>query len=594
MDVRGRQREQARRRQFEHAVCDTGPQRCDGGWLIGSGGDDFRGVRPLRQDAEQGRRLGLRAELGVIRRDDGGGGGALHILGARVFAEKEACGEYASDPRIAAGLSWLAKNYSVKTHPGGNQAYYYYYLYALERAGVFTGEKYIGGHDWYAEGAHVLVDAQNADGSWSSGRDVLPNTCFALLFLAKGNAPVLVNKLDYGGGWNVDVYDAANVTRYISTRFGQRVGWQRVTLDDSLETLLSAPILYVTGHDFPRMDAAGTAKMRAFFEAGGFMFIDNCCSKKETDTGVRGFAAAVFPDSPLAALDRSHPIYRAFSNVTASEHVFEGVHAGCRDTLIYAAGDISCAWNRNDMERDKETFEFGANLAAYVTGKERLAPKLAQYKVLPSRRAATAPPGAFAFAQIVYATGSWNPHPAAGGKLLDYLHAKAGLTVASQGVTLPLTDRNLANYPFIYLTGCKRFQLTAEEKSALREYVNRGGFLFSDAACGRAEFDESFRALMAEVFGESPLAPIPADNPVYRIGFDTSRVTYTAAVRELNPNLTALTLYGITVNGRIAVVYSPYDIGCALEQLPAYGTRGLVSEDAFKVAANVVLFALSH
>ena len=99
---------------------------------------------------------------------------------------------------------------------------------------------------------------------------------------------------------------------------------------------------------------------------------------------------------------------------------------------------------------------------------------------------------------------------------------------------------------------------------------------------------------MREVLPDSPLEGMPPDSPLYGIAFDTRKVTYTAAVREANPDMNTLTLYGAKIDGRTAVVYSPYDIGCALEGFPAYGSRGLVSEDAFRAAANIVLYALTY
>jgi len=522
------------------------------------------------------------------------GVGALYILGARLYVESEVCGQYRQDPRIAAGFAWLGRNFSVTYNPRNRESWVYYYLYALERVGVFTGERYVGGHDWYMEGSRFAIDSQNTDGSWTGGRDVLANTCFALLFLAKGNVPLLVNKLSAPGVANVDVHDADNLARFVSARLGQRVSWQTVTMDDSLETLLAAPVLYVTGHEFPKFSAADVAKLRAFFENGGFILADACCGSKDFDKGLRAFAAAAFPDVPLVPLDRSHPVYRSLFNLSAGRYNLEGVEAGCRLALAYSPVDLSCAWEKNDVKAQDEALRLGANIAAYITGKEPLAPRLEQYRVISPRKVTAPAPGAFTLAQVVYGTGRWNPHPAAGPKLIDFLNAKAGLTVSSQQVNITLTDKNLPNYPFIYLTGCQRFTLSAEEKKSLKDYLEHGGFLFSDAACGKVEFDESFKALMRELFPSAPLEPIPPDSPVYHIAFDTTRVNYTAAVRELNPNLTTFTLYGVKIGGRVAVVYSPYDIGCALEQFPAYGSRGLMSDDAFKAAANIVLYALSY
>ena len=48
-------------------------------------------------------------------------------------------------------------------------------------------------------------------------------------------------------------------------------------------------------------------------------------------------------------------------------------------------------------------------------------------------------------------------------------------------------------------------------EAAPAKYIDEGGFLFAEACCGRAEFDEGFRKLMAELFPDSPLKPLGTD-----------------------------------------------------------------------------------
>ena len=95
-------------------------------------------------------------------------------------------------------------------NPGakGGLAEPYYYLYAVERVGVLTGLKYIGSHDWYREGAAFLVKDQRPDGSWGRRLYGLSDTCFAVLFLAKGPAPILLSKLRWEGKGLIHRLDA--------------------------------------------------------------------------------------------------------------------------------------------------------------------------------------------------------------------------------------------------------------------------------------------------------------------------------------------------------------------------------------------------
>ena len=101
--------------------------------------------------------------------------------------------DWRKDVEVKLGLTWLARNFSVSGNPGpyehGNfqentKAQQYYFLYALERAGILYGTEKLGGHDWYREGSKELLDTQRLDGAWVS-TDEHQDTCFAILFLRR-------------------------------------------------------------------------------------------------------------------------------------------------------------------------------------------------------------------------------------------------------------------------------------------------------------------------------------------------------------------------------------------------------------------------
>lgn len=96
------------------------------------------------------------------------------------------------DRAILGGWAWLDRHWGVDRHPEEpGDDWWQYYLYSLERAGVFSRVRLVGGKDWYFEGAVELLLRQQKDGFWEpDGGDKVNATCFALLFLKRATAPL--------------------------------------------------------------------------------------------------------------------------------------------------------------------------------------------------------------------------------------------------------------------------------------------------------------------------------------------------------------------------------------------------------------------
>ncbi|MDP6541091.1 MAG: prenyltransferase, partial [Planctomycetota bacterium] len=67
---------------------------------------------------------------------------------------------------IAGGLEWMAQRFTVTENPGRGADRVAYYLYGLERMGALVPTRLVGEHDWYREGAQVLVRTQHEQGHW--------------------------------------------------------------------------------------------------------------------------------------------------------------------------------------------------------------------------------------------------------------------------------------------------------------------------------------------------------------------------------------------------------------------------------------------
>ena len=116
---------------------------------------------------------------------------AKSILGKQMLGKK---GGEAVDQSIYDGFAWLSTHWSVTVNPEQGPGRHYYHLYGLERVGTLGLYEKVSSHYWYKEGAEVLLKDQRADGSWDKKDEIAPSdildTCYALLFLRRGTAPV--------------------------------------------------------------------------------------------------------------------------------------------------------------------------------------------------------------------------------------------------------------------------------------------------------------------------------------------------------------------------------------------------------------------
>ena len=510
------------------------------------------------------------------------------------------CGGTVQFRPIARGLAWLGENFSASRNPP-HGSWYFYYLYGIERVGILSGIRFFGPHDWYRQGAAQLRNLQHPNGSWLDRNDIA-DTSFALLFLAKGRRPLLFNKLQWSKNqeWNLRRNDLAHLVAFIGDRLGEPVSWEVTSLDDDVTDWLRAPILFFNGHKFPKFDDETIVKLDEYVAQGGTIFAEACCSQETFRDGFRLFALEAFGDYELLRLPPSHPVFRSMFPLNGSQIELYGIEIGCRTSVFFSPRDLSCPWEQADLPRVSEkAFQIGANIAAYATGNEPLPDKLEVATLVERTRdeigIESPPRGAVHIAQLIH-NGDWQPQPRAIPKLAGLLHEQFAVDVVPGCQPLKAADPQLRQHPIVYIAGNFTFELTPEEIDALRQHLLRGGFLFADTCCGRKAFDQSMRDLAAELFPDHPMERLPQDHPIIagQPGFPLPEVNYLPAVQKEMPDLKTAWLEGVTIEGRTVLVHSPFAIGYALEDHACFGCRGVASEDARRLAANIILYALSY
>jgi hypothetical protein len=536
---------------------------------------------------------------------------SLIITGLRRFQGEEYldresiqnCGKGGVNKHLRAGIDWLANHFQVGQNFGAGAQWKYYYLYGLERAGRLSGVRFFGQHDWYRLGAEELVHEQSKlRGFWTGGvveAEPVLATSFALLFLAKGRAPVLVNKLRHSrlDDWNNDPDDIRNIVNIVSHDWKSLLTWQVV--DPTIATvpeLLQAPIIFFNGHRAPEFSAIAKQNLREFVEQGGFVLAEACCSSAEFDRGFKRLMLEVFPEEAyrLRPLSEEHPVWRARHLLSPDIHPLWGIEHGCRTVVIYSPADLSCYWNQLENSPTNpaviKATKIGQNVIDYATGREMPADKLTVREVH-NFKADNPKRGALRIGKLMHA-GDWNVAPQAIPNLMDALRKPPyRFDVVVTQKDLFARDPNLIYYPLIYIHGRASLSFDRQDLDALRRHLDPGGgTLFADAACGSAAFDAAFRHFVTELLPTKPLIPIPRGDELYtkRVGADLSDVQYTKAAgggRDFPQ------LEGIQINNHWAIIYSKFDIGCALERHTGIECKGYTYESALKIAGNIVIYS---
>jgi len=305
------------------------------------------------------------------------------------------------------------------------------------------------------------------------------------------------------------------------------------------------------------------------------------------------------PDDPLLGAYyrlNNFKYQRADGTRYVDKPCVEGIYVGCRLGVIHSPVDLTCGWDGHEHPRGTRVVidqprQIGANYITYLLGAFQLGRFLSTTKVYHEQEAPSR--DAFVLGQIIH-NGDWDPDPSAVHNLLKTARETSTIALKFKREDVQLADAEALGHPILYMTGHHDFQLKDVEVDRLRGYLAAGGLLLADACCGRLSFDAAFRRELQRVLPEHRLERLSADHPVYHTLNDITTVTYSPLVeRDFGP-MTAPTLEGITIDGKLAVVYSRFDLGDGWEMFPHPYSRGYESKDALKIGVNVLVYALTH
>jgi hypothetical protein len=184
--------------------------------------------------------------------------------------------------------------------------------------------------------------------------------------------------------------------------------------------------------------------------------------------------------------------------------------------------------------------------------------------------------------------GDWYANPSSLPNLLSALRTRTTLRVASEERVVTLSDDDLWNVPYIYMTGHGNVHWSDQDLATLRRYLQQGGFLHADDNYG---MDASIRRELGRLFPDHRLVEVPLDHPIYHLIYEFPRGIPKIHVHDGKPAQG----FGIFLEGRLAVYYSyQSDLGDGWEDPEVHHDSAEKRESALRMGVNLFAYAVGY
>jgi len=223
---------------------------------------------------------------------------------------------------------------------------------------------------------------------------------------------------------------------------------------------------------------------------------------------------------------------------------------------------------------------------------------------------------AFTFARIKRNRGGWGgggswdtDAPDSDLNLSWRLSTLTALKVNPEGRFIRLTDKELSNYPFLYMVEPGTLALEEDEVPALRKYLLNGGFVWLDDFWGESEWN-SMAEQFKRVFPDRKWEELPLDHQIYHCVFDIKSKEQVPTVergsaRQFNPDSPTWENGGREVHHRaifddkrrimvLATHNTDNGDGWEWEGNNHFYFANYAEKTAYPLAINVIFYTMTH
>jgi len=148
-----------------------------------------------------------------------------------------------------------------------------------------------------------------------------------------------------------------------------------------------------------------------------------------------------------------------------------------------------------------------------------------------------------------------------------------------------------AQYPIYYYTGSDDFTLSDQEVARLREFVRSGGTIWGDTCFGDPDFFRAFVREMGRVLPGRHFRRLALNHPIFHCFYQINHVQYTRPVADAPEGEPVF--YGVDLGCRTPIILGRYDLSCGWDGHIRKGAMSVSPNDARKLGANMICYALA-
>lgn len=184
--------------------------------------------------------------------------------------------------------------------------------------------------------------------------------------------------------------------------------------------------------------------------------------------------------------------------------------------------------------------------------------------------------------------GDWYSNPTALPNLIEFVNDQSTVSIESVEEIVEPGGSQLFQYPYIYATGHGNITFSESEAKNLRTYLLSGGFLHIDDNYGMEKY---VRREMKKVFPDIEFVELPYSHPIFSQHFSFENGL--PKIHEHDgkaPQALAL----IFENRVVCLFTVESDLGDGWEDASVHNDPEEIRQQALRMGANVLLYALTH